>query len=75
MDLQDKILHAVLDIQTDVKDLKQRIGNMETVQDRVYGKLDDFIILMNRHEAEIAAVRLKMQRLEDRIEQLELARV
>lgn len=75
MDLQDKILSAVLDIQVDVKDLKSRMERSETLQERVYDKLDGFMILINRHEAEIAAVRSKLQRLEDRIDQLELARV
>ena len=74
MDLQDKILSAVLDIQTDVKGLKERMESMEVVQNRVYDRLDSFMILINRHEAEIAAVRSHMQRLEDRLEQLELAK-
>ncbi len=74
MDLQDKILSAVLDIQVDVKDLKGRMERSEVLQERVYDKLDGFMILINRHEAEIAAVRSKLQRLEDRIDQLELAR-
>ena len=54
MDIQDKILSAVLDIQGDVKDLKERMGKMEDVQGRVCDKLDSFMILINRHEAEIA---------------------
>ncbi|HBK34148.1 TPA: hypothetical protein DEP34_00130 [Candidatus Uhrbacteria bacterium] len=75
MDIQDKILSAVLDIQGDVKDLKERMGKMEDVQGRVCDKLDSFMILINRHEAEIAAVRSKLERLEDRLSQLETARV
>ncbi|MBI4435151.1 hypothetical protein HY630_00620 [Candidatus Uhrbacteria bacterium] len=75
MEIQDKILVAVLDIQVDVKDLKLRMGNMESVQTRVYDKLDGFMMLINRHEAEIAAVRLHIQRLEERIGELETARI
>ena len=75
MDIQDKILSAVLDIQGDVQDLKERMGKMEDVQGRVCDKLDSFMILINRHEAEIAAVRSKLERLEDRLSQLETARV
>lgn len=75
MEIQDKILIAVLDIQTDVKDLKERVEKMESLQDRVYNKLDAFLILMNRHEAEIAAVRSQLRRLEERIDQLEASRV
>ncbi len=74
MDLQDKILSTVLDIQQDVKDLSGRMARVETVQDRVYDKLDGFMLLVNRHEAEIAAVRSSLRRLEERIEQLETVR-
>lgn len=74
MDMQDKILSAVLDIQIDVKDVKERLGKVETVQEKVYDKLDGFMMLVNRHEAEIAAVRSHIQRLEERIEELEAAR-
>ncbi len=71
MDIQDKILSAVLDTQIEIKQLGERVERMEDVQNRVYDKLDGFMMLINRHEAEISAVRLKLQRLEDRIEQLE----
>lgn len=74
MDLQDKILSAVIDIQTDVKDLKMKVGTMEHVQNRVYDRLDGFMILVNRHEAEIAAVRSRLQRLEERFQDLESVR-
>ena len=73
--MQDKILSAVLDIQADVKDVKDRLGKVEVVQEKVYDKLDGFMMLVNRHEAEIAAVRSHIQRLEERIEELETARV
>ncbi len=38
--MQDKILSTVLDIQGDVKDLRERMGNVERVQEKVYDKLD-----------------------------------
>jgi predicted nucleic acid-binding Zn-ribbon protein len=71
MDIQDQILSTVLDTQGDVKDLKERVGKMESVQEKVYDKLDGFMILINRHEAEISAVRSKLERLEDRLARLE----
>jgi hypothetical protein len=71
MEIQDQILSIVLDTQRDVKDLAVRIGNVETVQDKVYNKLDGFMLLVNRHEAEIAAVRSTLRRLEERIQILE----
>ena len=75
MDMQDKILSTVLDTQRDVQEIRERIARMDDVQDKVYFKLDGFMILINRHEDEIAAVRSKLQRLEERIEQLEASAV
>lgn len=71
MDLQDKILSAVLDIQENVKNLGDRVSRVEEVQGKVYDKLDGFLMLISRHEAEIAAVRSKLERLEDRLDRLE----
>ncbi|MBI5794400.1 hypothetical protein HZA87_04975 [Candidatus Uhrbacteria bacterium] len=74
MDLQDQILSVVLDTQREVKDLGVRMERVETVQEKVYNKLDGFMLLVNRHEAEIAAVRSSLRRLEERIQQLETSR-
>ncbi|MFH1631415.1 MAG: hypothetical protein ABIA47_00100 [bacterium] len=42
MDIQDKILVAVVDTQVDVKELKDRVVNIEDVQTRTCDKLDGF---------------------------------
>lgn len=55
MDIQEKNLSTVLDIQSDIKNLNERMGKVESVQEKVYDKLDGFMLLVNRHEAEIAA--------------------
>ena len=47
MDLQDKILSTVLDVQADVKEIKGRLEKVEDVQERTYGKLDGFMLLVN----------------------------
>jgi len=57
MDIQDKILNAVLDTQTDVKHLNDRVSHVEEVQQMTYLKLDGFLTLIDRHESEIAALR------------------
>ena len=74
MDLQDKILSAVLDVQADVKEIKDRLEKVEDVQERTFDKLDGFMLLVNRHEAEIPAVRSHIQRLEERVHVLEASR-
>lgn len=71
MDLQDKILAAVIDTQADIKDIQQRIERLEFVQTRTYDKLDGFMIFVSRHEAEISALHSRLQRLEDRLKQIE----
>lgn len=40
MDIQDKILSTVLDIQSDVKNLTERMGKVESVQEKVYEMLN-----------------------------------
>lgn len=42
MDIQDKILDAVLDTQADVKHLNDRVEHVEEVQVKTYDKLDGF---------------------------------
>jgi predicted nucleic acid-binding Zn-ribbon protein len=74
MDLQDKILSAVLDTQANVSDIGIRLKKVEDRQEKVYDKIDGFMMLISRHEAEIAAVMSKLERLEDRILHLESAR-
>ena len=71
MDTQDKILHTVLDIQVDLKDVKDRLQSIEKRQSQTFDKIDGFLVLINRYETEIAALRLGQQRLTDRLELLE----
>ena len=42
MDTQDKILHAVLDIQVDLKDVKDRLQSIEKRQSQTFDKIDVF---------------------------------
>jgi|GEM_PF-5215114 len=40
MDLQNKILSTILDIQTNINDLDERMARIEIVQEKVNNKLD-----------------------------------
>ena len=61
MDIQDKILNAVLESQSDIKELKDRVGPIEEVQQKTYDKLDGFLTLIDRHEAEDCRIALQVR--------------
>lgn len=67
----DKVLLAVLDNQSRISNLSDRLDQVESTVERTYDKIDGFLALISRHEAEIAAVRSKLERLEDRVGVLE----
>lgn len=71
METIDRILNIVIDTQADIKDLNGRVEHLEEVQNNTYNKLDGFLVLINRHEAELAALRDLYERLDDRIARLE----
>ncbi len=54
-----------------VEDQEGRIAHIEEVVDRTFIKIDDFMVVLNRHESEIAALGMKYTRLEDRVVTLE----
>lgn len=64
MDIQDKILSAVLDNQEAIRGINSRLIRLENIAERTFNKIDEFLVLINRHQAEIAAVRSKMLRIE-----------
>lgn len=68
---QDKTLGVVLDTQGDVKDLRERVMHLEEQHEKTFNKLDGFLVLIQRHEVEIAALHSHVERLEDRIDLLE----
>ena len=67
----DKILSVVLDNKALLSDLDQRIARLEDAQMKTFSKLDEFISLIKTQELELAALRSKYQRLEERIVALE----
>lgn len=67
----DKIIVAVLDNKQEIGDIKVELKTMRENQDRTYLRIDEFMTLIDRHEAEIAALRAKTDRLEERLAILE----
>lgn len=61
---QDKMISEIIDMKSDIKGLDKRVSCLETMQGALYNKIDGFLSLINRHEAEIAAVRSRFERLE-----------
>ncbi len=70
-DVLDKLLLKVINIEDTVTDTAGRVRRLEYTENKVYDKLDGFLALIQRHEAEIAALRVTYQRLEQRISRLE----
>ena len=71
IETQDKILDIVLDVQAKQAASDQKITKLEDSVSKLVNRLDDLIVLLNRHEAEIAAMRDNYNRLEERIRLLE----
>jgi|WetSurMetagenome_2_1015567.scaffolds.fasta_scaffold1839738_1 hypothetical protein len=71
MDKLDQIYNIVIETQSGVSDLRSRVGHVEDVIDKTYNKFDEFMTIVNRYESEIAAIRMKYERLEDRVLTLE----
>lgn len=70
----DKILIVVLEMQEQQKDISDRLHKMENSMDLLYNRIDQFLHMVDRHEAEIAALRSAYQRLDERLRILETAR-
>lgn len=67
----DKILSIVLDNQAKLGGLDERVARLEDVQIKTFGKLDELISLLRTQDMELAALRSKYQRLEERMAALE----
>lgn len=71
LEIQQKILSAVLDVQEKQTSSDRRLEKLENSVSQLVNSIDDLIVLLNRHEAEIAAMRDNYRRLEHRLEILE----
>lgn len=68
---QEKLI--IWSVHTDAKlnETNERLGHLEENFDRAYRRMDDFLHTIDRHEAEISALRNAHSRLEDRVLALE----
>lgn len=67
----ERLMLAVVDLQEDIKDMKPRLAHVEDVADKTFGKIDGFVVIVHRDEAEIAALRMSQERLTGRVTKLE----
>lgn len=72
LETQQKILSVVLDVQEKQIASEKRLEKLENLLSKLMDSLDTTVVLINRHEAEIAAMHDNYRRLEQRIESLEL---
>ncbi|MFA5995167.1 MAG: hypothetical protein WCW27_02585 [Patescibacteria group bacterium] len=57
-----RVLNVVLDVQDQQRLTNQRLAHLEQQQTTTTNRLDEFLTLANRHEAEIASLRFLYQR-------------
>jgi hypothetical protein len=71
MDKLNQIFNIVVDTQSQVSDLTSRTEHIEDIINKTYNRFDEFMTIVNRYESEIAAIRMKYERLEGRMDALE----
>lgn len=71
MDLQDKIVEAIMETRADVKDLIAWKGTIEHKVDDLTGHVEGFVRLHETLDCEVAALRSKNDRFEDRLTRVE----
>lgn len=71
-DNQVKLTTAVVDMQQNMATFEQRLGRLENSVEKLVQGIDSLMVLLNRHEAELAAMHDNYRRLEQRIELLEV---
>lgn len=67
----DRVEHKIIDVEAKQNELITRVSHLEDQHSQTFNKIDGFLVLIQRHEAEIAALRSAHQRLEERLEKLE----
>ncbi len=63
----DRLENLALDTRDDVAIVKVRVSNLERQHEQTFKRVDDFLVLVNRHESEIAASRSAYDRLDKRV--------
>ncbi len=71
VETQQKILSIVLDVQAKQLASDKRLEKIEQSFGQLVNRIDELVVLLNRHESEIAAMRDNYYRLAERISFLE----
>lgn len=67
----DKVLAKVINMDEKVDRLEVDVADIKEIQEMTYRRIDGFINMVDRHEAEIAALRAGLERVEQRLSLLE----
>lgn len=67
----DRMLNTVVKIDATQGEVVARLAHLEEQHARTFEKLDGFLMLINRHEAEIVALTVSIERVRDRLSILE----
>ena len=69
-----RISATVADLKVGREEDTQRLRRLEESAERVYNRIDEFIVIIQRQEAEVAALRMKVERFEERLARVETSR-
>lgn len=70
----DRVLMLAIETNTKQGEVLARLAHVEEQHARTFEKLDGFLVLINRHEAEISALRASMDRVRERLDAVERSR-
>lgn len=68
----DRVEYKVIDVDAKQDELIKKVSHLEDQHSQIFNKIDGFLVLIQRHEAEIAALRSAYQRLDERLQKLEM---
>ena len=63
----DRLVLEMFDLKLGQKDLVERVARLEDSHERTFKHIDEFLVIVERHESEIAALRGGVQRIEERL--------
>lgn len=69
----DRLVPAVVSLQIGHGEIVARLTHLEEQHARTFDKIDGFLVLLQRHEAELASLRSAYDRLDERVRILEAA--
>lgn len=69
----DRLVPAVVNLQVGPGEIVARLTHLEEQHARTFDKIDGFLVLIQRHEAELASLRSAYDRPDERVRILEAA--